>query len=164
MSGRTKVGWLVRAGAIAGVYAAVTGSLGELGYGPVQVRVSEALTVLPYLDPLAGTLGLVLGVFVANLLGPYGLVDVVLGTLLSLLAALLTARMPRAWLAPLPPVVVNALGVPLYLQFLAGVPYWPTVGTVFLGQLVACYGIGYPLLLALQARPEILGWPSRRPR
>ncbi|MCS7172103.1 MAG: QueT transporter family protein [Armatimonadetes bacterium] len=164
MSRKVRIGLLVRAALIAGVYAAATASLGELGYGPVQVRISEALTVLPYLDPAAGTLGVVLGVFVANLLGPYGLVDVLLGTLLTLLAALLTARMPRPWLAPLPPVVVNALGVPLYLQFLVGVPYWPTVGTVFLGQLVACYGIGYPLLLALQARPEILGLPSRRPQ
>lgn len=164
MSRRVEIGTLVRAAVIAGVYAAVTVSLGELGYGPVQVRVSEALTVLPCLDPVGGTVGVVVGVFLANLVGPYGFVDTVLGTLLSLLAALLTARMPRAWLAPLPPVVINALGVPLYLQFLAGVPYWPTVGTVFLGQLVACYGVGYPLLLALQARPEILGWPSRRQR
>ncbi len=164
MTRKWEVGVMVRAALIAAVYAAATVSLGELGYGPVQVRVSEALTVLPYLDPVGGTLGIGVGVFVANLLGPYGLVDTVLGTLLSLLAAFLTARMPRPWLAPLPPVVVNALGVPLYLQFLAGVPYWPTVGTVLVGQLVACYGIGYPLLLALRAHPEVFTWGSRRPR
>ncbi|MDR5684200.1 MAG: QueT transporter family protein [Armatimonadota bacterium] len=152
---------LTRAAVIAAAYAAITVSLGDLGYGPVQVRVSEALAVLPFLDPVGGTLGVTVGVLLANVLGPYGLPDIVGGTLLTLTAALLTARMPKPWLAPLPPVVVNAVGVPLYLTALLGIPYWPTVGAVLAGQTVACYALGYPLLLALRNRPQLLGLPRR---
>ena len=99
---------LVLNGVIAATYAALTlaASALNLAYGPVQFRFSEALTILPFLFP--GTWpGLFIGCLVANLLSPYGLVDIVCGSLATLLAALWTAKVKNKWIAPLPPVICN---------------------------------------------------------
>lgn len=107
---RTKTHLLALNGIIAGTYAALTlvASAMNLAYGPVQFRFSEALTILPFLFP--GTApGLFLGCFAANLLSPYGPLDVVIGTLATLLAALLTQRTDKAWLALLSPVLFNGV-------------------------------------------------------
>jgi uncharacterized membrane protein len=149
--------YLAQVGIIAGLYAGLTVAFGFISYGPLQVRISEALTVLPVLFP-AAIPGLALGCAVANIFGPYGLLDVVVGSTLTLLAALLTARVPRLWMAPLPPILVNAAGLALYLPtmtdipFLSGAPHLFTFLSVAAGQSLACYGLGYPLLLVLGRR------------
>jgi len=142
-------------GVIAGLYASLTYLLAGISFLPQQVRFAEALTVLPYLTPLAIP-GLTLGVFLANLASPLGWIDWVFGTLATLLAAVLTGRARHPALAPLPPVVVNAVGVGYYLSYVLGLPYLLTAGQVALGQLIACYLLGYPMLLALRARPALL--------
>lgn len=147
--------YLARMGIIAGLYFAVTVAFGSFAYGPLQVRISEALTVLPFLWP-AAIPGLTIGCALANLFGPFGMVDVIVGSLLTLIAALLTARMPRLWMAPLPPILVNAVGLSFYLPtmtgipLLGGIPFVSTFIAVGIGQTVACYGLGYPLLMALR--------------
>jgi uncharacterized membrane protein len=156
---------MARAAVIAGAYVAVTLTPGirELSFREVQVRVAEALTVLPFLDPASGILGVTVGVALANWLGsPFGLPDVVLGTLSSFLAAVWTARIRSPRWAPMPPVIVNAIVVPLYLQFLTTIHLGWTMLWVLAGQAVACYGLGYPLLLALRARSIALGLPGRK--
>jgi uncharacterized membrane protein len=141
-------------GIIAGLYAGLTIVLGFISYGPVQIRVAEALTVLPFLFP-AAIPGLTLGCAIANLFGPFGFIDVIVGSSLTLVAALLTARMPRPWMAPLPPILINAAGLSFYLPTLTGlpiiggIPYLATFVTVGIGQALACYGLGYPLLAYL---------------
>ncbi len=144
-------------GIIAGLYFSLTAAFGFISYGPLQVRFSEALTVLPFLFP-AAVPGLTIGCAIANLFGPFGMVDVIVGSLLTLMAALLTARMPRPWMAPLPPILINAAGLSLYLPtmtgipLLGGIPYLSTFIAVGAGQAVACYGLGYPLLLVLRRK------------
>ena len=145
---------LARMSVLAAVYAALTVSLHPISYGVVQVRVAEALTVLPFLTADAIP-ALFVGVLVANLFGGFGLIDILLGSLATLLAAVLTRRMPRRWLAPLPPVLINAAVVGGYLSFLTGAPLLPSMGWVGLGQVLACYGLGYPLLIYLEQRK---GW------
>lgn len=155
MQNKFDVRQLTLAAIIAAAYASLTLALPALSYGVVQIRFSEALTVLPFLFP-AATPGVILGCFIANILSPYGLIDVVIGTLATGLAAYLTGRMSRNWLAPLPPVLCNALLIGAMIA-------WYEVGftalfagtftfnalTVGVGQLVACYGLGMPLLVAL---------------
>lgn len=143
--------YIAQVSIIASLYAALTIALAPISYGPVQVRVSEALTVLPYLTP-AGIPGLFIGCVVANVYGGLGIYDIVGGSLCTLLAAFLTYLLSRARkpiLAPLPPVVVNALGVSLYLHFLFKLPYWLTVAYITLGELAACFVLGYPLLVII---------------
>lgn len=142
------------AGIIGALYAALTIILAPISYGPVQVRVAEAMTVFPFLTPWAIP-GLYFGCMAANIFGGFGLVDIFGGSLITLLAALATyflRRYKKAWLAPLPPILFNAFGVSLYLHILAELPYWLTVLYIGVGQTIACYIIGYPMLLLLRKR------------
>ena len=77
-----------------------------LTFGPIQVRFSEALCLLPFLFPETAW-GLGVGCLIANLFSPYGALDIVVGSLSTLIAALLTARCRSPWTAALPPVVCN---------------------------------------------------------
>ena len=150
---------LTLAAVLAAVYAALTVLLPVPQFGPVQCRLAEALTVLPFFFP-AATPGLVVGCFIANLFSPYPL-DILCGTLATLLACLLTRRMPNRWLAPLPPVLCNALIVGAEIAwfetgFTAAFPaaYAFNALTVGAGELAACYILGSVLINALpQAAP-----------
>ena len=139
---------MVRGAMLAAVYAALTIALAPISFGAFQFRAPEALTVLPWLYPEAIP-GLFIGCLIANLFGGNGVLDVVFGSLATLAAALLSRRAKSRWLAPLPPVVVNALVVGAVLRYALGLPFWLTAGSVGLGQLGACYGLGMPLLLFL---------------
>jgi uncharacterized membrane protein len=262
------------AGVIAAVYIVLSLTFAPISFGVYQVRVSEALTVLPFLTP-AAVPGLFVGVLVANNFGGIGWVDVVFGSLLTLLAALGTRGMyhlsrtafsnivallapvllwgcafvtlvqstselialfpaalsvgclwwmekrraagkqsrsasvtllvgsfvllllaisvfrlypeitvmllgavamlggwmitwvliyvwtrghnPNVVLAPLPPVLINAFGVAVYLAPATGYTYWFAVQMIGIGQLIACYVLGLPLLLVLEKRRTLLG-------
>jgi uncharacterized membrane protein len=143
---------------VAAAYAALTIWFAPLSYGPIQVRLSEGLTVLPFIEP-AAVPGLFLGCLIANLFGGLGPWDVFAGSLLTLGAASVTCllrRTGRPWLAPLPPVLFNAFGVSAYLQLLFDTPrigilgdipaYFVFVITVGSGEVLACYVVGLPLL------------------
>ena len=100
--------------------------------------------------------GLGVGCLIANLLSPYGVLDIVVGSAATLLAALLTARCQKKWLAPLPPVIANTVLIGLvlaYEQAGTSAAFWPTYVfnalTVGLGEAVACYGLGGLLLWRL---------------
>jgi uncharacterized membrane protein len=169
---------VAQAGVIAAVYGALTFVVIQLGsvlsYGVVQFRVSEALTVVALLTP-AAIPGLLIGSALANLssvaaFGAIGLLDVVFGSLGTLLGALWSWRFRRRTaIALLGPVIFNALIVPAYLPLMLGasgittVPLlgitlsssWPVlylagVVGVGVGQAVVVYGLGWPLLLVLR--------------
>lgn len=144
---RTRI--IARVAAIAAIYFAITIAFAPFSYGPVQIRVSEALTVLPFFMPLSVP-GLFIGCLIANIYGGYGLLDIVFGSLATLLAAYLTRKMPHWLLAPLPPVLVNAVVIGLMLHLAADFPLTPTMAWVGLGQVGACYGLGLPLLYILK--------------
>ncbi|MCX7831598.1 MAG: QueT transporter family protein [Actinobacteria bacterium] len=151
MKGRaTKV---ARIAFIAGLYAALTIYLQPISYGPLQVRISEALTILPIFF-VEAVPGLFLGCLIANIFGPFGIYDIVFGSLLTLTAAFLTYRFrKKTVLAFMSPVVINALGVSAYLTFLTNVPYFILVAQIAVGEFIAVVGIGsllYATLLRLE--------------
>lgn len=147
---------MATAGIIAALYAVLSyfSSVFGIAYGPVQCRFSEALCVLPFLTP-AATPGLFLGCLVANLLSPYGALDIVFGSLATLLAALWTQRTHCKWLAPLPPVICNAviIGAVVTVQQVPAELFWGTFAynaiTIGLGEALACYILGGLLLTQL---------------
>ncbi len=169
--------YIAQAGVIAAVHAAATIAVlqmpAQLGWGPIQLRVSEALTVVALFTP-AAVPGLTLGTAAANAVlvaqvGPVGLLDVLFGSLATLLGAVWTWRFRRRrMLALAGPVIANALIVPAYLPFVLaalGFAQEPFLGidvssgwfaayavgvvTVGLGQAVVLYGLGLPLATML---------------
>ena len=149
------------AGVIAGAYIAVTFLFAPLSYGMVQIRISEALTLLPFLFPEAIP-GLFAGCLLANFAGGFGLPDVIFGSAATLAAAVLTARMPTVFLAALPPVLINMVVVGGYLSVLLEVPLLLSMLYVGAGESVACFLLGIPLVLMLQRRMKKGGkFPAR---
>lgn len=152
---------MATAGIIAAIYAGLTLLLPIPQYGAVQLRVAEAMTVLPFLFPEAVP-GLAVGCFLANLLGSPYVMDWVFGTLATLLAALWTSRLKNRYLAPLPPVICNAVIVGAEIAYFAtldGAAFLPAYGfnavTVGLGEAVACFALGLPLLHWLSSTPVL---------
>jgi uncharacterized membrane protein len=143
------VRYVARAATIASIYAAVTYFLRPLSYGPIQIRISEALTLLPLIES-SSVPGLFIGCFLANILGGQGPWDIYGGSLITLLAAYLTSKMPGPILGAVPPIVLNAVGVSYYLSILYDLPYLITVVYVGTGQLISVVGLGVPLYLALK--------------
>lgn len=160
--------FLAQGAVIAALYAVLTyvAASMNLAYGAVQFRFSEALTVLPVFTP-AAIPGLALGCFLSNLASPLGVVDWVFGTTASLLAAFGTRALAGVRvknvpvLAPLPPVLANALIVGLELACLseAGTFGWANFSwaafgagalSVGVGELAVCYILGLPLMIALE--------------
>ncbi len=145
---RIPLRFLAEAAIIGAMYAALT-ILIPGGSGQIQVRVSEALTVLAFFTP-AAIPGLFAGCIIANIFVGAGPYDILFGSLATLAAALLTYKMPRKYLAPLPPVIINAVVVALMFNISIQAPLFVTMGFVAFGELIACYGLGYPLLLLLE--------------
>ncbi len=150
--------YLTRAGVIGALYVGLTylAGLMNLAYGPVQFRFSEALTVLPFLFPEAIP-GLFVGCVVSNLLSPYGTLDLVIGSLATLVAAIWTNKCGKRALAPMPPVVANAVLVGAMIAWYEagfGAGFLPAFAynalTVGAGELVVCYALGLPLLKVLE--------------
>ena len=146
---------LTLAAVVAALYAALTLALPGPSYGYAQLRVAEALTVLPFLVPATAP-GLMVGCLVANLLSPYGAVDIICGTFATALAAFLTMKMTNKWLAPLPPVLCNGIivgGMLAWYEAGFGPNFWSMFALsgpgVALGELVACYVLGGVLLKVL---------------
>ena len=127
-----------------------------MAFGPVQCRFAEALTVLPFLFPAAAP-GLVVGCFLTNLLGSPYPVDWIFGTLATAIAAFLTMKTPKWYLAALPPIIVNAIILPPMWAWAevgaVNAAFWAACGfnalTFIPGEALACYVLGTVLLKAL---------------
>lgn len=141
-------------GMIAALYVTLTVALSPISFGPVQFRVAEALTLLPFFMPEAIP-GLFVGCFLSNLAGGFGLIDIIVGSGATLFAAWLTFKMPNIWLAALPPVVINALVVGSYIGILTDIPVIYSIIYIGISQAVICFGLGIPLTLLLASRTEI---------
>lgn len=156
---------IVRGAIIAALYAGLTILLQPISYGPLQFRVSEALTILP-LFFIEAIPGLTVGCFIANAY-MYGPIDMVLGSIATLLAAIITRYSKKIWFGIIPPIVINAFVIPMILLMVGeNIGYWFTVLTVFLGQAGAIIGIGIPLYYALKPliKRGILRTPECKPK
>ena len=154
---------IVYAGAVAALYASLIIAGAAISYGPIQFRIAEALCILPFFIPVAAP-GLFIGCIIANLLSPYGILDVVVGSAASLLAALCTMQLGRLnrtsifvkALACFPPVIFNALmvgGVIAWATTGGGEAFWAAFAICGLqvgaGEFAVLYIIGLPLMVYL---------------
>ena len=145
---QTRIKSLALSGMIAALYAGITISLAPISYGVFQFRAAEALTLLPFYIPEAVP-GLFVGCLVANAASPNGALDMVIGSLATLAAAWLSRRMPRLWLAVLPPVLINMAAIGTMLHYVADLPLWSTIFYIGIEQTAAC-SLGIPLMRTLE--------------
>lgn len=151
---KTKVTFLTQAAMIAALYVVLTLFISafNLASGAIQVRVSEALTILPYFTP-AAIPGLFVGCLLSNFITGCALYDVIFGSIATLLGALGTYVLRRwKWAAPICPILSNTLIVPWILVLVYGledaVPY--LMLTVGIGEVISCGVLGMILLFALE--------------
>lgn len=145
---------------IAALYTAITYLINYFGLanGAIQVRISEALTILPAFTP-AAIPGLLIGCLLSNLLTGAAIWDIIFGSLATLLGAVFTYLLRKhEKLAAIPPILSNTLIVPLVLKWAYGVPdalpyLFLTVG---LGEVISCGIFGMILLYALKPHAKTL--------
>ena len=166
MREETQLQKLCRAAVIGALYAAVTLLLAPISYGNLQCRVSEALCILPWFFPETAW-GLFAGCLLANLLGGNGPLDIVFGSLATLIACLITARLNPRGLALLPPVIVNAVMVGAMLAYvITPDSFWSSCPVVALevgaGEAVAMYVLGLPLSFVLERIPYVRKYGAKQ--
>ena len=186
---KNKTQKIVFAALIAAIYATLTIILAPISYGPLQIRVAEIFTVLPFFSAFS-IWGLFVGCLVSNFFSPYGIIDMIFGSLATLIGAIITYYIGRShipykkYLAPLPAVIVNAIVVAFLINCITvtnpveirvafhkiisnptelssfikftinfnfnDLAFWGTALWVALGEFIACYFLGLPLLLTIE--------------
>lgn len=155
-----KVLWITQGAVIAALYVVLTLVFAPISFGPVQVRIAEALCILPMFTP-AAIPGLFIGCLIANLIGGGIMLDVIFGSLATLIGAVLGYMLRKnRWLVPLPAVLANTIIVPFVLRYGYGVvdiAIPVLMLQILIGEVIGCYGIGELLCTTVQKRgPRIL--------
>ena len=157
---KRKSTYLTQAAMIAALYVVLTqfSHMFGLDSHAIQLRFSEALTILPYFTP-AAIPGLFVGCILANFFAGCLPWDIVFGSLATLLGALGTyALRKHKWLAPIPPILANTIIVPFVLAYVyrleGSIPYFML--TVGIGEILSCGVLGLLFLMALEKHARIL--------
>ena len=145
--------FMTQAAMIAAIYVVLTILFAPFSFGEIQIRISEALTILPFFTP-AAIPGLFVGCFIGNMIGGAVLWDTIFGSLATLIGALFTylLRKRSKFLAPVPPILSNTLIIPFVLFYAYGVPLpIPLLMlAIGIGEILSCGVLGFVLLSALQ--------------
>ena len=159
--------YLTKASLIAAIYIvliiiqALPFPILNLTYGPVQLRIAEGLALLPFVES-AAVPGLFVGVLLSNfILAPYsgfGLVDIIGGSLVTLISAYLTSKAKNKVLAISYPVILNGLIVSIWVSFFTRIPYLYTVLGISLGELASVLIFGNIILYVYEKASKYKEW------
>ena len=152
--------YIVHSALIAAIYVALTYAFAPVSYGMIQLRFAEALTILPLLTP-AAVPGLTIGCIIANLSSPYGLADIVCGSLATLLAAVCTRMTRNIRIKNFPllsftfPVIFNTVIVGLELSYFINSgeifkEIWVFFSSIATSEALVCFILGTPLYFGLK--------------
>ena len=141
---------------VAALYATITITLSFISYGPIQFRLAEIMTLLPLLNKKY-ILGLTLGCFLANVLGTYGVVDTIFGTIATFISVylvyltgkLMKDKKSKVLISSLWPTIVNAIIIGIELKVFFGFPLFLSMMQVGFGQFVVITIIGVPLFKSI---------------
>lgn len=137
---------------IAAIYVVLTLLFRPFSFGEIQVRIAEALTILPVFTS-AAIPGLFIGCLIANILGGSILPDIIFGSLATLIGAYFTCllRKKNKFLAPLPPIISNTVIIPFVLRYAYGInlPIYFLMLTVCIGEIISCGVLGMIVYAAL---------------
>lgn len=143
---------------IAALYAVLTLALAPISYGGVQFRVAEIMVLLAFFNS-DYIVGLTLGCFISNILGPNGAVDVVLGTFatfISVLAIYLTGKYIKGkksmWISSIWPTIFNGLIIGWMLNYVYGLPLFLSMAEVAIGEFVVITIIGVPVVKFIESK------------
>ena len=153
------VTFLNQAAMIAAIYVVLTYVFAPFSFGEIQIRISEALTILPLFTP-AAVPGLFIGCLIGNILGGAILPDIVFGSAATLIGALVTysLRDKKPVLGPIPPIAANTVIVPFILRFGYGInlPIPFMMLTVAIGEVISCGILGMILYTALSRYQRLI--------
>lgn len=144
---------------IAALYVVLTLVFAPISFGPVQVRIAEALCILPIFTP-AAVPGLFIGCLLANFIGGGIMLDVVFGSLATLIGAVCGYMLRHnRWLVPVPAIIANTLIVPFVLKYGYGVVDVAIpilMLQIFIGEIAGCFVLGELLCTAIQKHREVI--------
>lgn len=146
-----KVLFLTQAAMIAAIYVLLVQLFAPISLYAIQCRIAEALTILPYFTS-AAIPGLTIGCLLGNVLAGADMLDIIFGTLATLIGAYGSYALRKyKWAVPLPPILANTIIVPWVLRFAyaESAPIWFLMATVGIGEVISCGILGMVLLLAL---------------
>lgn len=151
-------GFLVQGAMIAAIYVVLTMIFAPISFGPIQFRISEALVILPYFTP-AAVPGVFVGCLLANMLGGAAVLDIVFGSIATLIGAVVSYKVRKyKYCVCIPPILSNTLIIPWVLRAAYGVtdmiPF--LMFTVGIGEILAIGVLGNILLVALEKYKGII--------
>ncbi|MBQ3785692.1 MAG: QueT transporter family protein [Lachnospiraceae bacterium] len=151
--------FMTQAAAIAAIYVVLTFVFAPISFGEVQVRISEALCILPIFTP-AAIPGLYIGCFLGNLLSGASVFDVIFGSLATLIGAFGTyyLRYKKPVVAAIPPILSNAFIVPFILRYAyqVALPIWIMMLSVGAGEVLSVAGLGLLLYAVLEPNKKVV--------
>lgn len=145
---------LIKLALVAAIYVVLTVLLGEFSYGPIQIRIAEALVLLCFYNRKY-SYALIIGCLVANCFSPYGIIDVFFGTFATALAVLCITKSKNIYIASIFPVIFNGIIIALEIAFME----YPTMGLldtsivslqIMIGEAIAVCVIGIILFKLLE--------------
>lgn len=150
--------YVTQSAVIAAIYVVLVFVFQYTSFGPIQFRIAEALTILPYYTP-AAIPGVTIGCLLSNLLFRADIIDIIFGTAATLIAAYLSYQLrTNKYLVPIPPILINALIIPWVLKFayFEADPIPLMMLTIGLGQIVSAGILGMVLLFSLDKVKNII--------
>lgn len=151
-----KVQFITQGAVIAAIYVVLVLIFDTFSFGPIQFRIAEMLTIMPYFTP-AAIPGLFVGCLIANIIGGGLIWDIVFGSIATLIGVIGSYLVRKnKWLVPLPPIIANMVIVPFILKYAYGydgllVYFMFTVG---LSEIIVCGIIGMALLTVMAKNRE----------
>ncbi len=153
-----KTYFMIYSAAIAAIYTVLTMIFAPISFGPVQFRISEALCILPFFTP-AAIPGLFIGCLLSNFLCGAAALDVIFGSLATLIGAVGSYKLRKnKWLVCIPPILSNTIIIPWVLRFAYGSEdlIWYAMVTVGIGEILAIGILGNLLMSVLDGYKHIL--------
>lgn len=147
-----KTQFIVNSSMIASIYTLLVIIAAPISFGPIQFRIAEALTILPYFTP-AAIPGVTIGCFLSAIIIGSDILDIIFGTFATLIGAFLSYKLRKnKYLVPFPPIISNALIIPWVLKYAYAeqMPIYFMMASIAVSEVIVCYGLGLILLFSLE--------------
>lgn len=142
-------------GITAALYAVSTMAIAPISYGQIQLRISEVMTLLAFINPIYIP-GLVLGCIIANMFSPLGIIDVLVGSFATFLSVYMISKSKNLLIATIWPSIINGIFIGAELYYVLNLPFWLSALYVATGEFIVVTLIGYPLFKIILSKKSVL--------